>query len=282
MFRFIFLLFLTFSISVFPQLKISTTIYPFKSILQEITGKRAEINVILPPSADPHTFELTTSDYKKILNSKVIFFGSENLDEWITKVESVKKIELIKLVPQKFLKNIIAANNKDYGTDPHFWTDPLTVKAMIPNLVEELINLDPQGKEIYKKNADSFSEKLINLDKKISSELAVVKNINVILSHPFFNYFLSRYEINVVGIVEISPGYQSTPKDIKRLLDISEEKKVQVIFKLINHPEQITKVFAETSGIKTVELDPFGGIEGRMTYVQLINYNAKKILNSLK
>ncbi len=282
MFRFIFLLFLTFSISVFPQLKISTTIYPFKSILQEITGKRAEINVILPPSADPHTFELTTSDYKKILNSKVIFFGSENLDEWITKVESVKKIELIKLVPQKFLKNIIAANNKDYGTDPHFWTDPLTVKAMIPNLVEELINLDPQGKEIYKKNADSFSEKLINLDKKISSELAVVKNINVILSHPFFNYFLSRYEINVVGIVEISPGYQSTPKDIKRLLDISEEKKVQVIFKLINHPEQITKVFAETSGIKTVELDPFGGVERRMTYVQIINYNAKKILNALK
>ena len=282
MFRFIFLMFLTFSLSVFPQLKISTTIYPFKSILQELTGKRAEINVILPPSADPHTFELTTSDYKKISNSKVIFFGSENLDEWITKVEGVKKIELIKLVPQKFLKNIIGANNKDYGTDPHFWTDPLTVKALIPNLVKELIKLDPEGKEIYKKNADSFSEQLTNLDKKLSSELAAFKNKNVILSHPFYCYFLNRYGINVVGIVEISPGYQSTPKDIKNLLDISKEKNVNVIFKLANHPEQTTKVFAETSGIKTVEIDPFGGVEGRMTYVQIINYNAKKILNALK
>ena len=282
MFRFLFLLFSATSLSVFPQLKISTTIYPFKSILQEITGKRAEINVILPPSADPHTFELTTSDYKKISSSNVIFYGSKNLDEWITKVEGVKKVELIKLVPVEFLRKIIGTNNKDYGTDPHFWADPLTVKAMIPNLVEELIKLDPKGKDIYKKNADLFTKQLIDLDKKLSSELSSVKNKNVILSHPFYNYFLNRYGIHVVGIVEISPGYQSTPKDIKRLLDIAKEKNVKVIFKLANHPEQTTKVFAETSEIKTVELDPFGGVEGRITYEQIINYNAEKILGSLK
>ena len=280
--RFLIIFILFFSIHSFPQLKISTTIYPFKSILQEITGSRAEINVILPPSADPHTFELTTSDYKKISSSKVIFFGSENLDEWITKVEGVKTIELIKLVPSEFLKNIIGTNNKDYGTDPHFWTDPLTVKAIIQNLVEELVKLDPEGKEIYIKNADSFSEQLKKLDNKFSSEFASVKNKNVILSHSIYNYFLNRYGINVVGIVEISPGYQSTPKDIKRLLDISKEKNVKVIFKLANHPEQTTKVFAETSGIKVIELDLFGGVEGRMTYEQIINYNAEKILDSLK
>ena len=55
-----------------------------------------------------------------------------------------------------------------------------------------------------------------------------------------------------------------------------------MIFKLANHPEQTTKVFAETSEIKTVELDPFGGVEGRITYEQIINYNAEKILGSLK
>ncbi len=282
MFRILFFLFLAFSLSVFPQLKISTTIYPFKSILQEITGSRSEINVILPPSADPHTFELTTSDLKKISGSKAIFFGSENLDEWITKVEGVKKIELIKLIPQEFLRNIIGTNHKDFGIDPHFWTDPLTVKAMIPNLVKELIKLDPEGKDIYKKNAELFSEQLVILNKKLNYELSVVNGINVILSHPFYNYFLNRYGINVVGIIEISPGYQSTPKDIKRLLDITKEKNVEAIFKLANHPERITKIFVETSGLKTVELDPFGGVEGRMTYEQILKYNADKILNSLK
>ena len=108
---------------------------------------------------------------------------------------------------------------------------------------------------------------------------------NLILDYIFLPWWVNREETtvpNVVGIVEISPGYQSTPKDIKNLLDISKEKNVNVIFKLANHPEQTTKVFAETSGIKTVEIDPFGGVEGRMTYVQIINYNAKKILNALK
>ncbi len=282
MFRFLLILILTFSFQVFPQLKISTTIYPFKSILQEITGKRAEINVILPPSADPHTFELTTSDYKIILSSKAIFFSSENLDEWITKIDDIKKIELLKLIPADYLRNIIGNNNNNYGIDPHFWTDPLTVKSMIPNLVEELIKLDPKGKNIYKANAERFLEKLTDLDKKISVQLEPVKNKNVILSHPFFNYFLSRYKINVTGIVEITPGYQSSPKNIKDLLDIAKTKNVKVIFNLANHSEPTAKVFAEASGIKLVELDPLGGVGGRMTYEQIINYNAQRILNSLK
>ncbi len=216
------------------------------------------------------------------MKSKALFYGSEGLDEWAANVEGVKKIELIKFVPADYLLKIHTNDNEDYGTDPHFWTDPLTVKSIIPSLLNQLIKLDPEGKDIYKKNAEKFSSNLSELDKQIRDKLSSLKNKNVFLSHPFFNYFLKRYGINAAGFVEISPGHQSTPGDIKKLIDISKKKNVKVIFNIAAHPERTAKVFAETAGIKMVDLDPNGGVKGRYTYEEIILYNTEIIFNSLK
>lgn len=271
---------------------IVVTIYPFKAILQEIVGSEIQIDVLLPGSADPHTYEMSPSDYKKIQDAKVFFYGAETLDGWAAEIDVKNKIELIKFVPENFLLQIEMNDEQSselneeshhhYGVDPHFWTDPLTVNSMLESLTQKLSGFYPDKKEFFKKNAEIFSRKLIELDAKIAAEIKSIKHNKVFSAHPFYNYFFKRYEIDEVGSLEISPGQQVTPKFLKNISEEINRKNVKAIFINKQHISNAAKVLAESAGIKTIEIDPIGGKNDSETYEQIILQNLNIILNELR
>ena len=266
--------------------EVVTTIYPFKAILQEIVGNRFEIKTTLPPGADPHTYEMLPSDFQSIQNSLAFFYGSINLDGWAARLDVKNKIEMISLVPEQNLIEITVhqQGNEDehLGIDPHFWTDPNTVKAMLPNLVNALVKLDPDGEKIYRSNEQIFSKQLTELDLKIREEVENIKYKNVFTAHPFYNYFFDRYGFNVVGSLEITPGTQPTPKELKNLIELVQKENVKAIFVNKQHSDKPAKVLAESAGIKDYKLDPLGGVKDRMTYKEIILYNLSIIKEALK
>ena len=270
--------------------EIVTTIYPFKAILQEIVGDRFEVKSILPAGADPHTYEMIPSDFQSIQNSKAFFFGAMKLDGWASKLDVKNKIELIKIVPKNFLIELKVRHHHDseieedenFGIDPHFWTDPNTVKAMLQNLVSELIKIDPQGERTFKSNAETFTKKLSDLDLQIKKEIENIKYKNVFTAHPFYSYFLERYGFKVAGSLEIAPGSQPTAKDIKNLIELVKKENVKAIFTHIQHSDKPAKVLAESSSINEFELDPIGGVKGRMNYQEIILHNLSVIKDALK
>lgn len=270
--------------------EIVTTIYPFKAILQEIAGDRFEVKSILPAGADPHTYEMIPSDFKSIQNSKAFFFGAIKLDGWASKLDVKNKIELITLVPKDFLIELKVHHHHDseieedenFGIDPHFWTDPNTVNAMLPNLVSELIKIDPQGEVTFKSNAETFTKKLSDLDSQIKKETENIKYKNVFTAHPFYSYFFERYGFRVAGSLEVAPGSQPTAKDIKNLIELVKKENVKAIFTHKQHSDKPAKVLAESSGINEFELDPIGGVKNRMSYQEIVLHNLSIIKDALK
>lgn len=275
---------------------IVTTIYPFKAIIQEIVGDKIEVKSILPAGADPHTYEMLPSDFKTIQNSAAFFYGAESLDGWAARINVDNKIEMLKLVPDDFLIEIKVHNNSNdhthnhkhspdeesLGIDPHFWVDPLTVRAMLPALLNELTKIDPEGKEYFRNNTELFSAKLLEMDSLLRIETSDIKHRNVFTAHPFYSYFFERYNFFVAGSIEIAPGYHSTPKDIKQLIDLVKKQNVKAIFTHKQHSDKPAKVLAESTGINEFELDPIGGVTGRMTYEEIIFYNLYLIKKALQ
>lgn len=272
--------------------EIVTTIYPFKAIIQELAGNRFSVKTILPAGADPHTYEMIPSDFQSIQNSLAFFYGAETLDGWAAKINVDNKTELLSLVPEEYLIDIKIPHyhhveedhnhTEHLGVDPHFWTDPLVVRAMIPGLLNELIKLDPQSESMFKSNAEKFASKLVKLDENIKSETDSLKFRNVFTAHPFYSYFFERYRFKVVGSIEIAPGSQPTPKDIKNLLDLVKQENVKAIFTHKQHSDKPAKVLAQSSGINEYELDPIGGVKGRMSYEEIILFNLQIIKEALK
>lgn len=297
--KFLTIIFLFLSNIGWAQIRYVTTIHPFKEILEEVIGDRGEVYGILPQGASPHTYELRPSDVRVVEGAKALFYGSDNLDAWALKFPNAKPIELIKLLAPNAViffqeehsdhrsdvqpeKDHDTQHKHSSGIDPHFWTDPLTIKTMLPGLVEKLCALDPAGCEKFKNNSDKFSQQLDSLHVQLQTMLAPIQGSNVMISHPFFQYFFQRYGINLVGIIEAIPGKEPTPRQIKGYIEQVKQKQVKAIFDHIQLPDRAAKLVAEAAGMKICRLDPIGGVAGRQRYDELLLYNAKLILEALR
>jgi zinc transport system substrate-binding protein len=263
-----------------------TTIFPFGEILNSLVKGRGKVTVILPPGASPHTYELKPSELRYIENSLALFYGSSNLDNWVEKINHNNKIELINLIPSSHLLKIpLLIHNhgsKDVGIDPHFWTDPLTVKALLPSLCDTLCTVDPDGKEIYNRNLIVFDRQLTELHKKIYKDIHSIKNKSVFLSHPFFLYYLNRYEFVLAGIIEIQPGTEPTPKELKNYIDIAKNKQVKAVLTHTQLSDKPAQLVVEATQMKIIQLDPLGGYKNRNTYSDILMYNTNLLVKGLK
>ena len=131
MFKKLILIFLILTSSLTSQIKIATTLHPFKEIIQNLAGNRGKVISILKPGFSPHTYEVSPSEVKDIESADALFYGADNLDGWVNKFTNNKKIELIKLLPKDSLLTVITIEGEAVGIDPHFWSDPLLVKTLL-------------------------------------------------------------------------------------------------------------------------------------------------------
>jgi zinc transport system substrate-binding protein len=274
------------------------TSYPLGEILKQISGTRAEVEVLVSPGESPHTFSPKPSDAYKINSAKAIFYASDLLDGWAAKMEGDNKIEMIKLVPEDMLltfedmhdhKHEENINHSDHDCDhshgvidPHFWMDPITVKSMLNNLVDTLSAIDPDNAATYRNNAGIFEKRLDLLARQVGDRLKDVRGRPVFLFHPSMRYLLNRYDLVYAGAIETSPGKEPSPKYIEQLVKKINESGAKAIFTEPQLSRKPAELIAEAATVMLFELDPIGGVEGRMTYSDMILYNAKILQKALK
>lgn len=258
------------------------TIHPLAEIIRTVVGDRGQVVRLLAPGASPHTFEPKPSDLWKIEGAAALFYAGAGLDkEWIGRLFTSENIEMVGLVPAgtRLLMNShhdSHAGDHDEGmTDPHFWTDPLTVKEMLPHLVKVLSALDPGGSAIYQANAVRFAEELVRLDREIASVLEPVQGKPLFLFHPSFNYFIRRYQLVLAGVINPFPARAATPRSLVRMVKRIRESGAKAIFSEPQLPARTASILAEAAGVKVYTLDPLGGEEGRISYGEILRYNAR-------
>jgi zinc transport system substrate-binding protein len=275
------------------QTRYITTIHPFQEIIKGIIHNHAQITTMIPPGASPHNYEIRPSDMKVIESAAALLLGGPGLDTWARKFNNTKSIELLDLVPEEFLlhfdadlsqQNDIKTHHENHSTgiDPHFWTDPLAIKAMLPFLTDTLCAIDEQNCAHYKGNALRFAYYLDSLYLAMEKSLRDVKGRSVLLSHPFFRYYLHRFDIKIIGIIEDTPGTEPTPRELSDIIMRIKKENVRAI---LTHPQLSdlpAKLVSESTGIKVVELDHLGGRPGRLTYEEIMSYNTQILLEALR
>ncbi|MCX6646310.1 MAG: metal ABC transporter substrate-binding protein [bacterium] len=262
-------------------IKCVTTILPLAMIIREIVGDRGTVTSLLQPGSSPHTYEPKPSDVITVESSDCFFYVSQNLDGWATSFTNENMVGVLEMVPEELRRSFEEQPHQDegghdddhHGLDPHFWTDPLTVKAVIPKLAEKLAEIDPSGKDVYMENSRRFSEELDNLNNEVAGMLEPFRGESVILMHPSFGYFLNRYGLSLAGSVELVPGSEPSPAYLAGLLQIINERNIKAIFNEPQLPRSAADMLSEETGLPIFTLDPNGGVEGRDNYRDLTLYN---------
>lgn len=275
-----------------PAGTITVTIQPLAFLIEAmVEGTGVKVHRLVPPGFSPVLYEFTSSDLTAVSGSPVTFYVSRSMEVWMDRLPSRKNVEVLPLVPGPFQleageeegeSHHDGEHDHDHGPiDPHFWNDPLTVRATLPAIESALCEAIPENCNKIKENRIRFSGELDRIHGEMEQTLAPVRGGKVALFHPSFRYLLNRYGLQLSAVIEPFPGTEPGPAYLARLTGTIRSEGVRALFTEPQLPPGPAKVISEATGVPLFELDPLGGVEGRNSLIELYQFNAKVLVQAL-
>lgn len=273
------------------KLQVVTTVYPVYDVVKKVAGDRADVTLLVPPGAEPHDWEPTASDLKKIGQAKVFFYNGAGLEptDQILKKEITRDATVVELSQGLDLLKLQDDDDHDHdhdhdadhhdedhhdedhhaeghhhhhhgGVDPHVWLDPQNVMKEAAVVADALAKADPAHADAYRANAKKYQDELAALDKDMDAALSSLANKNLVVSHEAFGYLAARYGLTQIGIMGVDADAEPTPDRMAQLVEFIREHDVRTIYSeaLVN-PRLAEAIAAETGAVVRV-LNPIEGL----------------------
>lgn len=243
---------------------VAVSVVPQAEFVEKVGGDKVKTVVIIPPGADPHTYELSPKEVQEISKASMLVtvgVGMPFEAVWIDRFETMNSGTLIvncskglelKELEEHGLENESVEVHEEL--DPHIWTSPANAKIMVEDIYEGLVKVDPENEAYYAQNRDAYLEELDALDARIREKLEGKEGSNFMVYHPSWGYFAADYGLNMIS-VEIE-GKEPSAQDLTKLVDLAKEKNVKVIFVQAQFSTRSAEVLAQEIGGEVVAVDP--------------------------
>ena len=191
---------------------------------KNIAGDKINLHSIVPIGQDPHEYEPLPEDIAKVSAADLIFYNGINLENaWFTKmVKNAQKVENQDyFAASDGVEVIYLEGQSEKGKeDPHAWLSLENGIIYAQNIAEQLMAKDPENKDIYQQNLDTYIQQLAALDEEAKSSFAAIpadKKL-IVTSEGCFKYFSKAYDIPSAYIWEINTEEEGTPQQTRDLV----------------------------------------------------------------
>jgi zinc transport system substrate-binding protein len=236
------------------KIGVIVTVGPQAEFVKAIGGERVKVTVMVPPGADPHTYEPLPNQMKAVSDARIyaeVGTGIEFELSWMDKIKSLNP--QMKVLNSSYGIILLPSTEIGESSDPHVWVSPKNAKIMVENIYQGLVQIDPKNKEYYTKNKIGYMQKLDQLDRNITLTLAKKKNTIIMVYHPAWGYFCHDYGLNQISIE--TQGKEPTPKGIASLVDQAHKENIKVIFVTPQFSTRSAQVIANEIGGRVVVVD---------------------------
>lgn len=263
--------------------------------LINITGERAQVEILMGSGVDPHLFKASQGDLKKLSQADIVFYNGLHLEGKMAEV-------LEKLARQKTV--LAVANGVDKAQllfspefpdtkDPHIWFDVKLWSQAVAYISESLQKADTAGSKFYKANTAAYLLRLDSLDAWVRNEINSIPEEGRVLitAHDAFGYFGRAYNIEVRGLQGISTLSDFGLRDITSLVDFISSRKIKAVFVETSVSPKAIQAVVEGCRKKGHEVKIGGTLYsdamGRAgtpegTYVGMVEANVRIIVEALK
>lgn len=274
------------------------------SILKDTIGnmvkgiKNVKIESLMGLDVDPHSYQPTLQDGRKIDQAAIIFHHGLHLEGKLHAVlESLGKpathhTRVINVANVLEEKHLIKDDQGIY--DPHIWCDVnnwiVVVRHCLDKLKLELRSkLNKDAIKLLEANTKQYIQTLAELDEYIRSEkvkaLGIVERW-LVTSHDAFAYFAKAYGFKVRSLQGISTTANFGLKDVDELANFIMTENIPVIFTENAIPQQYLKAVVEKCQQHGHPGPQIGqplyadalGRETATTYQEMMSHNIESII----
>ena len=274
------------------KLKVVATTTLVGDVVAAIGGDNIDVAVLLPPGAEPHSFQPTPKDVAALSKAGLVFVNGLNLEEVLipTLENALDKGKIVAV--SDGVQTIEFAGeeaNAHGGADPHTWTDPNNVMVWADNIGRALGEADPAHAAAYAANAAAYNNQLGDIDQWVNEQVAQVPEANrkLVTDHAVFGYFAKRYGFEQVGAV--IPGFSAlaepSAQEMAALEDTIHRLGVKAIFTGNTVNPALSQRVAADTGVKLafIYTDSLSAPNGPVpTYLDWVRHNTQAFVDALK
>ena len=276
------------------KLKLVATVSMIGDAVTAIAGERAEVTTLMGEGVDPHLYRQTQSDIAAMVRADAVFWNGlyleAQLEEFLMKLGGRKPVYAIgEAVPRD--KRIASIAYPD-RYDPHIWMTPELWHYAVTAARDALIELDPQGADLYRANTDTYLADMEKLAVFARNSLQTVPKDKRVLvtAHDAFGYFGRTYDFEVVGIQGLSTESEAGLQRVDEIVGLIVDRNIQAIFVETSVSERNVRALIEGAAARGHKVVVGGrlysdamGAAGTYTgtYIGMIDSNVTVITNAL-
>lgn len=254
------------------KISIVTTTNVYSDIAKNIVGKYGTATAIIDKSSvDPHDFDPTTADAKKVAQANIIVANGLGYDSWMNKLaKSVDKKPVLVGEDLMGLKS---------GDNPHIWYNLAMPTKYVDYLVKRLSKLDKKHVAYFKENGEKYLAKIDKIKQLAKANKGDQKPVFV--SEPVFDYALQEagYKIGDKKFEEaIENGTDPSPKTINEMNNAIKQKKIAFFVNNTQASSSTVKSFVKLAKKNNIPvLNVRETIPSNTTYLAWMKENYQKL-----
>jgi manganese transport system substrate-binding protein len=267
---------------------ILTTFTVLADMAQNVAGDKAVVESLIKSGAEIHGYEPTPSDLVRGKQADLILDNGLGLERWAARYyTNLSKVPHITL--SEGIKSVEISGDAYQGKpNPHAWMSPQNALIYVDNIRQALIKIDPVNAESYNHNANIYSQKIRDIDKKLKQEVAVIPAAKryMVSCEGAFTYLTRDYGLKEVYLWPVNSEQQATPQRTKNVIDTVKANQIPVVFCESTVNPEVQKQVAKEANAK------FGGVfyvdslsppaGPASTYLKLLNYNVTTLIQGLQ
>lgn len=217
-----------------PSLRIVTSGTILANHIYNIAGDHVSIDQIVPPGADPHTYEPTPSDAVKLSEAElVIVRGASNPEAVSRRLAAIVGDETgVVLIAQLALEPEDYIYDEFGSIDQHMGGDTMLALKFAGVIRDTLVEHDPANADAYNANYDEFALRIEDIDAAIRAVTASIpeENRQLYSYHDSFSYFARRYGYTIVGTLQPHDFSEPSAQDVAEAIELLRELDLPAIF----------------------------------------------------
>ncbi len=275
------------------KISVVTTIFPYYDFARSVSKGTCDVDMLLKPGSDVHSFEPTPSDILKIRNADLFIYNGGESDEWVDSIlESLgdtDKPVVMKMTDYvKPLTEMDADHHAEDEEDEHIWTSLDNAKTLVSKISDEVSKLDQKNKSVYTKNSLDYIEKISKVQSEIENTVNSSKSKKIVVGDRFpLLYFATEFSLDwECAFPGCSTETEPSLDRLSKLTDTIEKDNIKTILKLEMSENKVADTLADETNTKvrtfysaeSVSKEDFAK---NITYVDLMERNNNALKEAL-
>lgn len=261
------------------DLSIVATIFPGYDWVREIMGDEAEnadITMLMDNGTDLHSYQPTADDISKISQCALFIYAGGESDEWVKDAlkqaenKDMKVINMIEVMgdsvkTEEVVEGMESEHDHDHDEDgdhhdsdqeveydEHTWLSLKNAEMICEAIENDLSSLDPENKDIYKKNSEEYISKLSELDSKYQKTVDDAARKTVLFGDRFpFRYLTDDYGLDYyAAFVGCSAETEASFKTVKFLAEKVDELDLPCVMTIEGSDHKIAETIIRNTADK--------------------------------